>query len=1072
MASDADLPLLRRPTAILTSFDIYESKTLLCIVGSNESEGYYRVLRITRGTDDVRKMVDDDMVSHSRDGIHQLVSRLLASGMRLLVAKVCGILGFVRFTKGCYISLVAKRKPVALLGGHYIYHVEDTRLISVAYRPERSEVEEKCIATFKNVDLTKNFYYSHTYDITHTLQKNVLLNREPERHYHSMFVWNYQLICNATQAIGCEWTLALIHGYVDQSKLSMFGRDVYVTLIARRSRIFAGVRYLKRGVNDAGYVANDVETEQIVNTMELTSFDMPYGRPFSNPYYTAYVQHRGSIPLFWSQETSGIAPKPPIEINVRDPYFVEAGRHFDSLFRRYGTPVIVLNLIKTKERAKRESLLGEEFSEGLHYLNQFLPRGKKIRYLAWDMSRAKKNRQEDVLAILEVIAEETLSLTGIFHNGAELYSNYLKRHHAGDLNPLRTKMRRQTGVVRSNCIDCLDRTNAAQSIIGKVALAHQLFELGQINEPLLSFNTDAAMIIEEMYHDLGNTIALQYGGSHLVNTVQTYRRNTNWRSHSRDIVESLRRYYSNSLLDMERQEAITYFVEKSIFPPAKVSDAASPFSLSHLAAESPSGDGTFPSANTEVGKVVSRPNQVDKPAFRKWWTSLGDDSESDDDSEVNDEVVDNSNSADGYWNEYYRPHEYTSLDSLFVGSINSSASLHPSTNTQNMPSPFADRGNSTSSGNSDQQQQQQRRPNERLRFMQQEPKWLKSEGDEYTDPTTVSRQEIYERVSAKTTAPQVLQPMCVGGWMTDGVTSPLQEPKVSDAELDEYEKYVHQFDDLKKWIVPPSNVLYSDYVKAQTENSCNNRVPMPLTGTASVFGSATGMARSAAARQHRMMVPGGMRINTAVESGFRHSADRQRSQTPTPGGLAPFLAQPSISATPSRGHLHRLFGADGGQEQQGRLRSNTASHERGSLWGLWPQSADPASVGGGGPRNSGLTAAIGGSGMAGRSPMAAHPLASSNIHNISSANVGGTHGRGRHFHDRSRSLDLDKMDARKGSLPLPTFGTESATAANLSMATGSAGMAAAEPRVTESDLKIYQDYVKMRKAFDGHRDRT
>ncbi|KAJ1650666.1 hypothetical protein GGF38_005770, partial [Coemansia sp. RSA 25] len=96
MAShDAEL-LLRRPTVILTSFDIYESKTLLCLVGSNESEGYYRVLRITRGTttDDVRKMVDDDKVSHTRASIQQLVSRLLASGMRLLVANVCGILGF------------------------------------------------------------------------------------------------------------------------------------------------------------------------------------------------------------------------------------------------------------------------------------------------------------------------------------------------------------------------------------------------------------------------------------------------------------------------------------------------------------------------------------------------------------------------------------------------------------------------------------------------------------------------------------------------------------------------------------------------------------------------------------------------------------------------------------------------------------------------------------------------------------------------------------------------------------------------------------------------------------------
>ncbi|KAJ2416337.1 phosphatidylinositol-3,5-bisphosphate 5-phosphatase [Coemansia sp. RSA 2530] len=1052
MAGDADLPLLRRPTVVLTSFDIYESKTLLCIVGSNESEGYYRVLRITRGTDDVRKMVDDDMVSHSRDSIHQLVARLQASGMRLLVSKVCGILGFVRFTKGCYISLVAKRKPVALLGGHYIYHVEDTRLISVAYRPERSEVEEKCIATFKNVDLTKNFYYSHTYDITHTLQKNVLLNREPERYYHSMFVWNYQLICNATQAISCEWTLALIHGYVDQSKLSMFGRDVYVTLIARRSRIFAGVRYLKRGVNDAGYVANDVETEQIVNTMELTSFDMPYGRPFSNPYYTAYVQHRGSIPLFWSQETSGIAPKPPIEINVRDPYFVEAGRHFDSLFQRYGTPVIVLNLIKTKERAKRESLLGEEFSEGLHYLNQFLPRGKKIRYLAWDMSRAKKNRQEDVLAILEVIAEETLSLTGIFHNGAELYSNYLKRHHAGDSNPLRTRMRRQTGVVRSNCIDCLDRTNAAQSIIGKVALAHQLFELGQINEPLLSFNTDAAMIIEEMYHDLGNTIALQYGGSHLVNTVQTYRRNTNWRSHSRDIVESLRRYYSNSLLDMERQEAITFFVEKSIFPPVKPSDTATPRSLSRSPAESPSGGSALPSAN-DAGKIAGRPNQVDKPVFRKWWTSLGDETESDDNGEEVDGAADNSNSADGYWNEYYRPHEYTSLESLFVGSINSSASLHPSTNAQNMPSPFADRGNTTSSGSSD--QQQRRQPSERLRYMQQEPKWLKSESEEYTDPTTVSRQEIYERVCAKTTAPQILQPMCVGGWMTDGITSPLQEPKVSEAELDEYEKYVHQFDDLKKWIVPPSNVLYTDYVMAQAESSRGSKAAAPLADTASVFGSATGMAKSAAGRQHRMAVPGGMRIHTGTESGFRHSADRQRSQTPTLGGLAPFSAHPSLSATSSRGHLHRLFGADSGQEQQGRLRSNTASHERGSLWGLWPQPGDNVS-GGGRLRNVG---------MAGRGNMSAHPLASSNIHNLSSANVGGSQGRGRYFHDRSRSLDLEKMDTGKGSLRLPAFGAERATAAPLPMAT-------VEPRVAESDLKIYQDYVKMRKTFDGHRDRT
>ena len=43
-----------------------------------------------------------------------------------------------------------------------------------------------------------------------------------------------------------------------------FGNVVEVTLIARRSRYFAGTRFLKRGINHQGNVANYVETEQLV----------------------------------------------------------------------------------------------------------------------------------------------------------------------------------------------------------------------------------------------------------------------------------------------------------------------------------------------------------------------------------------------------------------------------------------------------------------------------------------------------------------------------------------------------------------------------------------------------------------------------------------------------------------------------------------------------------------------------------------------------------------------------------------------------------------------------------------
>lgn len=62
-------------------------------------------------------------------------------------------------------------------------------------------------------------------------------------------------------------------------------------------------RYLKRGVNEKGRVANDVETEQIVFA------DASDGSPMQ---ISSVVQIRGSIPLFWTQEASPLNIKPDI----------------------------------------------------------------------------------------------------------------------------------------------------------------------------------------------------------------------------------------------------------------------------------------------------------------------------------------------------------------------------------------------------------------------------------------------------------------------------------------------------------------------------------------------------------------------------------------------------------------------------------------------------------------------------------------------------------------------------------------------------------------------------------------
>ena len=85
------------------------------------------------------------------------------------------------------------------------------------------------------------------------------------------------------------------------TELTVLGRVRFITLIARRSRHYAGARYLKRGVNDEGNVANEVETEQIVSEALTTPFYYPAPRNFSSdsserprrapsPHYTSYVQ--------------------------------------------------------------------------------------------------------------------------------------------------------------------------------------------------------------------------------------------------------------------------------------------------------------------------------------------------------------------------------------------------------------------------------------------------------------------------------------------------------------------------------------------------------------------------------------------------------------------------------------------------------------------------------------------------------------------------------------------------------------------------------------------------------------
>lgn len=561
-------PEMNNRRIILQKFTIYNSATTMYIVGSNAKESLFRIIEICRNSsaEDSLSILEDKSYFYTRKDMIELIHGLNESieGGIHKISQASGLVGLIKFTQGYYLSVITKCSQVAIIGGHFVYHIDETKLIPLEFnykRPTKYSDEEKLLSIFKYLDLGKTFYFSYTYDLTNSLQTNFMRNKDaatesmkPEAEatfeHNERFVWNNLLlepILNQSDIATYEWFQPIIHGFIDQANISIYGRKIYITIIARRSHHFAGARFLKRGVNDKGNVANEVETEQIVSDMLTTSFHDPKYGFYSNPRFTSFVQHRGSIPLYWTQDLNRL-PKPPIEINLSDPFYQSSAIHFNNLFKRYGQPIIILNLIKTREKQPRELKLNLHFESCIEYLNQFLPEDKKLEYYSFDMSKhSKKNL--DVIGPLQEIAKSSIEKTGFFHNGVSVASTRL-----------------QKGVVRTNCIDCLDRTNAAQFIICKEALSHQLQSLGFITRSTdLDYESDLINILTEIFHDHGDTIAVQYGGSNLVNTMDSYRRINQWSSHTRDILNSIKRIYSNSFMDLIRQEAINLFLGNYIY---------------------------------------------------------------------------------------------------------------------------------------------------------------------------------------------------------------------------------------------------------------------------------------------------------------------------------------------------------------------------------------------------------------------------------------------------------------------------------------------------------------------------
>ncbi|SYZ66247.1 inositol_polyphosphate_phosphatase (plasmid) [Leishmania braziliensis MHOM/BR/75/M2904] len=293
---------------------------------------------------------------------------------------------------------------------------------ATSYLFQRRSVEELYRQRFlSSLARTSSFFYSHSYDLTNTLQRNMLaagaaasdgaqaatrLDSGRRRHFERQsdrgaaadvgvesyprngqllqprmqYVWNEYLlepwqlndrdagsddtdICDdaavnvasgdaqaappvsrATQDAAPQypsalsrWCIFLVHGYITQRVVVVRRPNFHtllITLIARVSKASAGVRFLRRGLNSDGHVANHVEVEQII------SDESSWNSTFTVGTLTSYVQLRGSVPVRWYHPptASRLLPKPPIVLGPHDSQWSETCLHFQHLLAQYGPP--------------------------------------------------------------------------------------------------------------------------------------------------------------------------------------------------------------------------------------------------------------------------------------------------------------------------------------------------------------------------------------------------------------------------------------------------------------------------------------------------------------------------------------------------------------------------------------------------------------------------------------------------------------------------------------------------------------------------------------------------------------
>ncbi|CAM1296239.1 INPP5F (predicted) [Pycnogonum litorale] len=418
-------------------------------------------------------------------------------------------------------------------------------------------IMDELIKMFQETD---SFYYSVTGDLTNSIQRQYLQrNRDKDtnksvrkyiplwKRIDDRFFWNkymvQDLVDSENQA--CDyWILPIIQGYVqvnkchiDSATLDHISYEENTTnsgvlpmstklhtykmiLISRRSRLRAGTRYKRRGVDENGNCANYVETEQI---FEYAS------------HVVSFTQVRGSVPVYWSQPGYKYRPPPHLDKNEEESQ-VAFAKHFDAELDIYGTQTI----ISLVEQLGREKVIADSY---LHHIISY--NNPKLTYVSFDFHEYCRGMKFENVSILIESIQDIIRET-----------KYCWMDKQGMICE-------QQGTFRVNCIDCLDRTNIVQTALAKAIMDSQLIKLGLLPpEGILPAN--CRLTFQQMWANNGDIISRQYAGTAALKGDYTRTGERRLAGMMKDGYNSANRYYLNRFRDAHRQAAIDLMIGNPI----------------------------------------------------------------------------------------------------------------------------------------------------------------------------------------------------------------------------------------------------------------------------------------------------------------------------------------------------------------------------------------------------------------------------------------------------------------------------------------------------------------------------